>query len=50
MWLLIPETIYRAIVGNHENGCHQIFYVTLCDLPLRSYGPEYDLDGWEKCS
>lgn len=49
MWFLILGTICRAIVGSHENGCHQIFNVTLSDLPQRSYGAEYDPDDWEKC-
>ncbi|KAK2502266.1 hypothetical protein MC885_007803 [Smutsia gigantea] len=37
------------MVGSHENGCHQIFIVTLSDLPQRSYDPECDSDGWEEC-
>ena len=49
MWVLILGTICRAIVGNYKNGCQQIFNVNLSDLPLRSYGPEYDPDDWEKC-
>lgn len=49
VWVLILGTICRAIVGNYKNGCHQIFKVNLSDLPLTSYGPEYDPDDWEKC-
>lgn len=49
MWVLLLRTICRVIVGSHEKGCHQLFNVTLCDLPLRSYGPVCDLGGWEKC-
>lgn len=49
MWVLLLGTMCRAIVGSHEKGCHQIFNVTLCDLPLRSSGPVCDLGGWQKC-